>query len=92
LPESKAHSTPIVFYGKVIDLEGDAVPDAIVNYRALDKFDAPGSTYEGKADATGSFSIRDIAGAVLSVAVSKGRLLYDRREIQGFICLRYWTR
>jgi len=57
------------------------VPDAIVNYRALDKFDAPGSTYESKADATGSFSIRDIAGAVLSVAVSKdGYYMIDAKS------------
>ena len=44
-------ATPITFYGRIIDQNGDPVPDANVNYGALDKFDAPGSQYQGKSDA-----------------------------------------
>jgi hypothetical protein len=64
-------TTPITFYGKVIDQNGDPVPDATVNYSALDKFDAPGSQYQSKSDASGGFSISGIGGAALSVGVRK---------------------
>jgi protocatechuate 3,4-dioxygenase beta subunit len=40
-------ATPITFYGKVVDQNGDPVPDATINYNSLDKFDAPGSQYQG---------------------------------------------
>jgi Carboxypeptidase regulatory-like domain len=63
---------PITFYGKVIDQNGDPVPGATVNYTAMDKFDAPGSQYEGKSDANGFFSISGIGSAALSVGVRKG--------------------
>lgn len=63
--------TSISFYGKVIDQNGDPVPDANVQYGAIDKFDADGSRYEGKSDANGLFSISGIKGAVLTVGVWK---------------------
>jgi hypothetical protein len=64
-------STPIAFYGKVIDQNGAPVADATINYGALDNFDAPGSQYQGKSDALGNFSISGITGAVLRVGVQK---------------------
>ena len=78
-------ATPITFYGKVIDQNGDPVPDATVNYGALDKFDAPGSQYQGKSDANGKFSISDIAGAALSVGVRKeGYYMIDGKSANTF--------
>ena len=66
-----ALATPIIFYGKVIDQHGAAVSDATINYGTLDRFDAPGSKYDGKSDTNGTFSITDIRGAVLRVGVRK---------------------
>jgi hypothetical protein len=80
-----ALATPITFYGKVIDQNGAPVPDATVNYGALDKFDAPGSQYQGKSDANGKFSISDIAGAALSVGVRKeGHYMIDGKSANSF--------
>ena len=53
----RALVTPITFHGKVIDQNDDPVPDATVNYSALDKFNAPGSQYQGKSGADGTFAI-----------------------------------
>ena len=65
-------ATPITFYGKVIDQNNAPVSDATVNYGALDKFDAPGSQYQGKSDANGNFLISGIGGAVRLPAVVNG--------------------
>lgn len=68
-----------MFYGKVFDQEAGAVPDAIVNYRALDKFDAPGSTHESKADAGKLFNERYCVskdGYYMIDAKSKGSFAY----------------
>jgi hypothetical protein len=46
-------STPITFYGKVVDQHGDPVADADVGYSALDRFMEPGSSYKGRSDETG---------------------------------------
>lgn len=64
-------SSPIEFYGRVIDQEGDPVPYANVGYTAADKFNASGSNYTGQADAEGNFHIAGIRGAGLGVAVRK---------------------
>jgi len=78
-------ATPITFYGKVIDQNGDPVPAATVNYSALDKFDAPGSKYQGKSDASGDFSISGIGGAALSVGVRKeGYYMIDGKSASAF--------
>jgi hypothetical protein len=72
-----ALTMPITFYGRVIDQNGAPVPDALVNYTAMDKFDAPGTQYHGRSDANGYFALSGVSGAVLSVGVRKGRLLHD---------------
>lgn len=64
-------SAPIEFYGRVIDQNGDLVPDAEIGYTAADKFMASGSNYTGKSDAQGFFEISGIKGAGLGVAVRK---------------------
>ena len=66
-----ALATPITFYGRVIDQNGDPVPSAIVNYTAVDRFDQSGSKYQGESDANGDFSINGIRGAALNVGVRK---------------------
>jgi hypothetical protein len=78
-------AAPITFYGKVIDQNGGPVPDATVNYGALDKFDEPGSQYQGKSDANGNFSINGIHGAVLRVGVQKkGYYMIDGKSADAF--------
>lgn len=66
-----ALSTPIAFYGRVVDQNGNPVADAEVDYGAINKFDANGSDYTGKSDKNGNFSKTGIAGAVLTVGVRK---------------------
>jgi hypothetical protein len=80
-----ALATPITFYGRVVDQNDDPVPDATVNYNALDKFDASGSQYQGKSDANGNFSISGIVGAALSVGVRKeGHYMIDGKSANTF--------
>ena len=64
-------ATPISFYGKVVDQNGNPIPGADVDYGVIDKFDAQGSNYHGKSDDTGKFVITGIKGAVLTVGVRK---------------------
>ena len=64
-------NTPITFYGKVIDQNGDPVPEANVDYGVIDRFDADGSNYTGKADEKGGISKSGIHGAVLTVGIWK---------------------
>ncbi len=66
-----ALATPITFYGRVIDQNGDPVVNATVNYTALDKFDQSGSKYQSESNANGDFSISGIRGAALNVGVRK---------------------
>lgn len=67
----KIFSSPIEFYGRVVDQNGDPVPHADVGYTAADKFNASGSNYTGQTDAQGYFQITGISGAALGVAVRK---------------------
>lgn len=81
----KALQAPISFYGKVVDQNGDPVPDARVGYSALDKFMAPGTGYRGKSDENGLFSITGISGARLSVNVRKeGYYFIDGKSNASF--------
>lgn len=63
-------STPITFYGKVIDQFGEPVSMAIVKYDTNDNLSGLGTKHSTKADNAGDFSIHG-AGASLSVEVSK---------------------
>ncbi len=64
-------AAPISFYGKVLDQNGNPVPEAHIEYSAIDKFWADGSRYQGTSDDNGNFSISDIKGAGLLVTVGK---------------------
>jgi hypothetical protein len=64
-------SAPITFYGKVVDQNGDPVPDAHIGFSLADKFAASGSNDYMKASRDGSFSIIGVKGAVLGVNVNK---------------------
>ena len=78
-------STPIMFYGKVIDQHGHPIADAEVGYSALDRFMEPGSSYKGRSDETGLFSISGIKGARLSVNVrKKGYYFIDGQSNAAF--------
>lgn len=78
-------ATPINFYGRVVDQNGEPVPDATINYGALDKFYESGSQYQGKSDNSGNFSINGIGGAVLRVGVRKeGYYMIDGKSTGAF--------
>jgi hypothetical protein len=64
-------NTPIVFYGKVVDQNGDPVPEANVDYGLLDKFNESGSVGKTRADGGGNVKISGVRGAVISVSVYK---------------------
>jgi len=66
-----ALNTSINFYGKVVDQNGDPVPNALVGYGLLDKFNESGSTGETSADQNGFIHISGVKGAVISVSVHK---------------------
>jgi hypothetical protein len=80
-----ALTMPITFYGRVLDQHDDPVADALVNYTAMDKFDAPGTQYQGRSDADGYFALSGISGAVLSVGVRKeGYYMIDGKSAHSF--------
>jgi Carboxypeptidase regulatory-like domain len=67
-----AFKSPISFYGKVIDQHGAPVAGAHVALSANDKpMGQPNSEYVRTADDQGRFSIENIVGITLAVAVSK---------------------
>ena len=63
--------TPITFYGKVVDQNGNPVAGANVLMTALDHPLSQGSTYAKQSDSNGLFTIWGIHGAALQVNVSK---------------------
>ena len=78
-----ALNTPITFYGRVVDESNQPVADADVFFNAADKFDAPGSVYQRKADAHGFFSISGIHGSDLGVGVGKAGY-YSREQSHAY--------
>lgn len=66
-----AFKTPIEFWGRVEDLEGGPVPGASVTIYVLDHFVDEASTYHRQSEVDGSFEIRGIKGASISVNVEK---------------------
>ena len=70
----KAFRTPISFYGKVVDIEGNPVSDAEILFSAVNRPLSPNNLstqYTGLSDHNGMFSITDIRGTRLTVRVSK---------------------
>ena len=76
--------TPIEFYGKVVDEKGNPVADAAVNFGCNDLSSEGHTTYEGRSDTDGLFSLRDITGKFLSVQVSKTGYYTYRSNPYGF--------
>jgi hypothetical protein len=74
---ARAIETPIAFWGKVVDEEGNPVPSATVAYSVGDQpFPAqfPGDNdtkYADTSDSSGLFSLEGVKGATLFVRVSK---------------------
>jgi hypothetical protein len=66
-----AYSSPIVFFGKVIDRDGHPVANAKIHYSVADKYFRSDSKYEAMSDDSGLFSIRDVAGAGIWVNATK---------------------
>jgi hypothetical protein len=77
----EALTTPIVFYGKVVDESNQPVANAQVHFNAVDKFDAPASHYQRTSDVDGCFSISGIQGSSLEVWAEKEG--YYSREKSG---------
>ena len=66
-----ALQTPINLLGRIVDQNGQPVPEGQVRYTATDRFDAKGSDYKLVGAKDGTFTISGIKGAVLLVSVSK---------------------
>ncbi len=78
-------SMPIVFYGKVIDQNGEPVSKARIGYGVLDKFNEPGSNYHNYTDEKGYFEMSGIRGAVVTVTASKEGYYYiEDKSSQSF--------
>ena len=75
-------TSPIEFYGKVVDQSNQPVANAQAHFNAQDKFDASGSTYQRTSDENGLFSISNIKGAALGVGVGKEGY-YSRDKAHG---------
>jgi len=67
----KAYSTPIVFYGKIVDEKSNPISGADVHYSASVNPLTDGKKYDGISDLNGWFSISKIKGASLYVTVWK---------------------
>jgi hypothetical protein len=66
-----AFNAPIVFYGRVIDQHGSAVPEADVKLWANDKASGSPSEYVRKTDGDGRFFLDGAKGITLGVEVTK---------------------
>jgi hypothetical protein len=62
---------PIEFYGRVIDQNGEAVPQATIHVSVVDRRDKPGSQYVRIADEKGHFTANGIGGYSFGVSVEK---------------------
>lgn len=74
--EMKWINTPINFWGKVVDEDGNPIPDVTVSYTAMDKpleqlIRDQGTRHTGKSEANGLFSITGIKGMGLGIQVTK---------------------
>jgi hypothetical protein len=79
----RAYNAPIVFYGKVVDEEGNPLAEAKVGYSVADNPLKDGSKYEGMSDASGSFSLSGVKGASMTVAVTKEGYYFIRGKSSG---------
>lgn len=84
-------NTPVVFYGKVVDQNGDPVPGANVDYGLLDKFNESGRIGKTKADSKGNIEISGIRGAKISVSVYKDGYHFIESRSKGSFAYAYGT-
>ena len=77
----EAYSVPIVFFGRVLDQNGNPIDTATVHYSVEDKYFGDGSKYESVSDANGLFEIRGVRGAAIWVNVAKSG--YDGTDRSG---------
>ncbi len=80
----KAFSTPISFYGKVVDEKGNPVEGVTVELDAADKPWGNSTKYQRVTDAQGFFSIAGIQGARLAVFISKPGYYPTAESRRGF--------
>ena len=86
-------STPIMFYGKVIDQHGHPIADAEVGYSALDRFMKMGLSYKGRSgDETGLFEDKWYQRSSIKCKREKEGILFHRWTIKCRVCLRDTTR
>jgi hypothetical protein len=65
------YSTPVRFYGKVIDEKGDPIPDAHVKIMVADAQWSPGKRFDLVSGPNGLFELTDTNGAAAAVEVGK---------------------
>lgn len=67
-----AFLTPITFYGKVVDEKGNPVAGAKTIIQPTDCMNGASKNFEKITDNNGNFSISDLHGLSVAIAVSKG--------------------
>ena len=76
--------TPIEFYGKVVDENGQPVEGVAVKFSCNDTSVEGTSYYQTVSDGQGLFSITGIKGKLLTVAVSKTSYYSSKRDTDSF--------
>ncbi len=76
--------TPIEFYGKVVDQTTNPVAGAGVDFSCNDTSESGTSDYKTTSDPQGLFSIRGIAGKLLTVKVGKDGYYPSKRDNDSF--------
>lgn len=90
------YSTPITFYGRVVDMAGVPVVGATANMRVAERPWVGSVVHVVNSDRDGLFSLVGVSGAALTVNVSKPgyhetaesaqRFVYGRRSVGGGGC------
>ncbi len=65
------YNTPINFWGRVVNQDGNPIESAQVTFSTLNKIGGQGTKYNRTTDADGFFNITNISGAELLVKTSK---------------------
>ena len=76
--------TPISFYGKVVDENGWAVPEATAIFLCNDISSTGTTQYTARSDGDGRFRIEGIRGKYLGVKVEKAGFYSSRENPPGF--------
>ena len=82
--DKKAWLTPIEFYGRVVDENGEAVSGAQINFSCNDLSQEGTSNYHAASDSSGGFSLKDVKGKLLVVRISREGYYTSKADNNSF--------